>query len=123
MSVTQAEEARAYDDHWAWSILHASVIIVVGFACQAILVKLFPLTGLGRILSVPLGLLFSTLVAFAYVKLYRRVQRPIRRVVLFAGSVVLVCAQAITFHPQDNMVSVWVLPARGIFSAASFRAA
>lgn len=76
-------------------------LVLLGIACQVLLVKVLPMTGLGVLLSVPMGVGCSIALALGYF-FYSRRQPTVRaRLLTFALFVLAVILLSIALHPQD----------------------
>lgn len=97
----ETERQEREDLFYALAGFLSMALVGWGVTCQVMLVRLLPMTGLGRILSIPFGVLVSLLVAVAFFFGARRLRSFPAVAVVFGLALVLVTWQAVAGHPQD----------------------
>ncbi|CAM3399076.1 Histidine kinase [Paenibacillus lupini] len=72
-----------------------------------LLIRFFPYTGLGRIISVPLTILLNLVFLLVSLIVVQRIRSKVFQTLCWCASILITIVNAIVMHPQESSPSVF----------------
>ncbi|MVO99553.1 hypothetical protein [Paenibacillus lutrae] len=80
--------------------------LLISVTMIILMVQLFPYTGLGRIIAIPMTIVVNSAIIALGIFLSRKMELP-QFVIIWTLIIVITASNTITFHPQENSPSVY----------------